>query len=719
MHFVKVEVDEAKLADVLNSLDTEDLIKFRKIPRITDADGVWVSASHKEVIESLIGDAITGWSSFDYKDNSRVKFGKGMTGAVPILLELVREVAVLLDYEKVYVVNKELYEELSPTERQNQRNLFLLLNSAPENMRGRRQGRSAMRFGQVKVKVPTAIKLSFTQIKETAQHAETVIKDDDNLPIAVYQGNRIWIPFDIVAIRGGFDMEWYPTLVAREILARCLASAASKSGTQTTDERSKILEGCRKDFVKHCRSDVDRQKQEIEDRLAKARAEVVRLEKAIDETYQQARLDNELLIGLSRTDARDKQLNEQFDLMKDHIPLLRSLSFSRDGLTFETEMIYIESDGNTKNPKKFDPFPVGRFSVKLERGKAPYVVNLSHRLSYSAMGSNSLWDHPHVQDHWPCLGNIQSKMAKLISEDKWFGAISYMIESLKNIQSDDVWAMKGLPKFQAAAPNLIQSQMDEDKKDAIKNWVSYKHRMPLGLIAEVGDEVRATCPDTCPMKDGKCKFQGDGVRDAIIENLYDDRVEVKWQEKEEDGGREFRCPGFTYESVKFRDGRNIIQAFVEIKPGQLGRNVVPARRAPAPQLPNEIAGFKIVREDDKNQWVAHNEEYDTKVLITDQTLEAVGIDEVENLLRLAIGAPPEALEQGQDGANLYDDTLERMQRMTREQREDMPIATINLQTEDTPVTQPDDVWTDPEETTPEDDDILEAFSEGLDLGQDF
>lgn len=742
MHFVRLVIDENKLEQKIKALGDNDLKNFNKIPRIVNEDSVWVSTTDLPDVQHALGDAIKSVEEFDYKDNSRVKFTKGSPNSIPVLLELMREIAVILGYKKAYVVHGGSEKTIPQADLTDPDNFFLFINLLPIELVGRKQTTGKLRFGQVETKMPTGVKLSFVKIIED-RAGYKVIKDDDGIPIGAHRANRVWVPFDLVAVRGGFEKDWYPTLVAREIIARALASAASKTSIPL-DNRNDELEKCRADFIKHCRSDVDMQKRALEKDIKRGLDEVKKIEAKIAQIYDEVRKNSITLQGLEREDGRDAFLDQQFSMIKDHIPLVRSIRFIRNGIEFETEIIHLEADSNLRKRVKFDPFPLGRYRVRLTRGSDPHITNLSHRLRYSSFGDEALWDHPHVHEHIPCLGNIRSKLAKLVSEDKWFGAISYMIEALKNINSADGWAWKGFDRWKEAAPEVLEEEMEDGLRDRVRNWVSYRHQLPLGLMAKVGDEVVAKCPDSCPLKGGKCRYEGDGIHAGKIETFYEDRVGVAW----EDGDKNFRCPGFTYDSISKPNGDPIVQGYGEIVPDRTRQARVEEQEEKAEPLPNHtgpiifddlIEGFVVTYNQTTDMYECHHQEYDIRLRLSRAAIAERGEEHLADLLLQAKrpyeeDTPPPAMEVNvnvvptidQDPLNEIVNQLGRIAETQRnivqvplDDEGDTVIPTMDPTTEDLQDEPIDELWGEEVQFTPEDDDLLEAFNEGLELGSDF
>ena len=693
LHFVRLDVDMELLEDRLGFLNDAQLKEFKDIPRIVDgkARGVWVSVSHVETLQKLLGNAITGVEEFDHKDLKKVAFSKGTESAYPIMLNLMREIAELLDYEKVYVCTRSFFDKLPSAKKTNTDFLYVILNSFPEDLQVTRATVDTLRFGITTVNVPINIKHTFnTPNRIPEEWKASHVTDDNGTLIALHKGNRIWIPFDIASgmVEGQFEKQWYPGLVSREIVSRALASQAAKvADPQTAEQRMDVLERCRADFVQHCQVDLDRQKRELEREMAEYHEDIKAAQDKIAQNLQNLTEKRRLYDSLSQDDSREKILNKEFDLIKERIPLVRSVSFINNGIVFETEVIQLETDTATKGANTFEPFDLGRYRIELRRGSSPKVTNLTRRLKYNFGGTSGTWDHPHIDNGWMCLGNISGEVTKLVNNDKWFGAVTYIIEALKTWNSHDGWAPVGLPKWRAAAENeQAEPTFTDDKKDRIKNWVSFRHRFPKGLKAKLGDQVTAECPNTCPMKGNHqaCPVQGDHKREGKIKAFYEDHVAVTWETDDQ----RVACPAFTYDSVYLPGGFPIYDGTTDGSPN--GQIVLPPPKLLG-NLPRTIGSFTLVPDPIRMGWNCMNAQ-GVEAFITAHTFATVGVEGITELLN----------------------------EMENDEGEVVVMPTIDPHTEETPTGLPDRRWGE-DYMVPELDDLelVEKFEDGLEMELDF
>jgi hypothetical protein len=684
MHFVRLDFDVNRLEEILEALDDDDRTRFMQVPTIIVEDGVWISKSDEDLVNNLVGDAILNKGDFDYKDREHVSFASDQHKAIPFFINLAREVAILLGYEKVHICGQDTVEEIAPIERSSSDHLVIIVNGVPADIADnvtRFITVAELRFGTITSNVPGPITSSFHDINRAVDRGwhGRIVKDDEGTPVALFKGNKIWITFDLTHSRGGFDEEWYPVMIAREIISRALSALSyTKPTEEELVDRKAVMETCRQDFIDHCQSDVDREREKVERKLRALSNEMEDLQAKGAEILKEAREKRAILNGLTKVGGRETVLNKEFDSIRDNLPLLRSIKFTTGGITFETEVLDLLGDSATYDRQEFAPFPIGRFEVKLERGRSPHVTNLSHRMKYQFGGEVTMWDHPHVKDHWPCLGNVGGKISQLISDDKWFGAIQYMIATLQSYNSNDGWSPVGLPHWQAAAQEeQIAADMNEDRRDRIKNWVSYRHRMPLGLMAKVGDKVITYCPDTCPLKDALCPIQGTGKKRGEIASFSEEGIFIKWVEK---NGKKVACSSFAYENTTFENGTPIFGVYGDADPDKI-----------KPTLEEKIRAVKIDIPDH---------------------------DGVNNLVKFAIENGPDKLTEEEQ--KKVEEVINNMIRMERAQEEPTLVPTIHLDAEDVPDLEPDPRWgIDIEDIEPGDDDIVEEFQRGAEMDLDF
>jgi len=74
-------------------------------------------------------------------------------------------------------------------------------------------------------------------------------------------------------------------------------------------------------------------------------------------------------------------------------------------------------------------YRLGAFQIDLTETGAITVRNLTDRYG--------LYDHPHVWDGRPCLGNVREGLAKLVAEYQWVAAAEVLLDFLKTVTPRD------------------------------------------------------------------------------------------------------------------------------------------------------------------------------------------------------------------------------------------------------------------------------------------
>ena len=90
-----------------------------------------------------------------------------------------------------------------------------------------------------------------------------------------------------------------------------------------------------------------------------------------------------------------------------------------------------------------------RYHLGLYRGVLDLEGNIRIE-SVSKLGPKPDWDHPHVQDGRPCLGNLREGLLKLIAEYELALAVQVAIGFLETYQPESAYcAIEGWPRADA------------------------------------------------------------------------------------------------------------------------------------------------------------------------------------------------------------------------------------------------------------------------------
>jgi hypothetical protein len=104
-----------------------------------------------------------------------------------------------------------------------------------------------------------------------------------------------------------------------------------------------------------------------------------------------------------------------------HLPEVRDLQMQDGRMTIVTAPLQVEYGGRQ--------FHVGSFKIEMTFGGDLRIRNLT-----DAVGA---YDHPHIYQGRPCLGNIREGLAKMIGEYQLVAAVYILIDFLKTVNPKD------------------------------------------------------------------------------------------------------------------------------------------------------------------------------------------------------------------------------------------------------------------------------------------
>ncbi len=107
------------------------------------------------------------------------------------------------------------------------------------------------------------------------------------------------------------------------------------------------------------------------------------------------------------------------------VPGVARVSVERDAVAIFTESIVVEYEGRR--------YEIGEFRLDLFFNGLLRLRNLRNT------GRYDLYDHPHVRDGEPCLGNIGDGLAKLIASSQFSVAARVLIEYLHGYDPRDAY----------------------------------------------------------------------------------------------------------------------------------------------------------------------------------------------------------------------------------------------------------------------------------------
>lgn len=260
----------------------------------------------------------------------------------------------------------------------------------------------------------------------------TFVRDDDGLAVAEVKGSACYLAFDLLAFP-----EETSALVLRKVLDAALAShgealaasskiseEARRLAVKTLLQRTMAVEanwarkkehGTRDAFITVGRS-------HSTSRLSYLEAEIESLNENLAEFSRRITADSRRLVKYQRElgSLEGEELNDAVDFGDEYdriraYPLVHDLTVEDDRLVVTTIPLTTDYEEERIN--------LGRFALEINLNGDVRITNLTRKL----------WDfdHPHIRDGNPCLGNIQDGVAKLIGAYQLAAATQVLIDFLQ------------------------------------------------------------------------------------------------------------------------------------------------------------------------------------------------------------------------------------------------------------------------------------------------
>lgn len=165
------------------------------------------------------------------------------------------------------------------------------------------------------------------------------------------------------------------------------------------------------------------------------RSDIVSIQEKV-QRYQQ-----ELMIKIRESEQKERmlrslesdmlsssmQFEKEFETICAH-PDVEEILIGDPMLVVHTKPISIKYDKGT--------YLIGRFKISLCLNGEKSIVTMLNDDNRIRKGDN-WYDHPHVKNEKPCLGNISKALPELIAEHRYFTAISVCIQFLKSYTKSD------------------------------------------------------------------------------------------------------------------------------------------------------------------------------------------------------------------------------------------------------------------------------------------
>lgn len=264
-----------------------------------------------------------------------------------------------------------------------------------------------------------------------------ILRDEEGRAVAEITGRNVYVLFNLL----GQDGELRPLLLRRLLdlslstLVKELTAisplgldplqAALETLRQETDvlaatwDRQRQTE-LRQAYLQECRSRVqtetsflEREMQCIEDNLEEYGRRITTETRRLH-AYQQR------LTTLRGSPSAPEQHLKDLDQLK-KLPEVREVHIQDGRITIFTNPLEVEYGGHA--------FHLGSFRMEISFAGDIRIRNLTH-----ALGA---YDHPHIYQGRPCLGNVREGVAKMIGEYQFVAAVYVLLDFLKTINSKD------------------------------------------------------------------------------------------------------------------------------------------------------------------------------------------------------------------------------------------------------------------------------------------
>jgi len=162
------------------------------------------------------------------------------------------------------------------------------------------------------------------------------------------------------------------------------------------------------------------------------RAEVGGLSRRLVALERRLRGSSVRLAALRSVDGVETFAGEQFDRIV-ALPRVAALELSGSSVEVCTDPIEIEWEGRR--------YRLGDYRLTIDLGGEVSVASLAH------LGPKLGWDHPHVQDGLPCLGNLRPGVLKLIADFELALAVQLLLDFVATYQPETAYTpIEGWPK---------------------------------------------------------------------------------------------------------------------------------------------------------------------------------------------------------------------------------------------------------------------------------
>jgi hypothetical protein len=261
--------------------------------------------------------------------------------------------------------------------------------------------------------------------------------DADGHVVGEYLGTNLYCLFDLL----GQETAWVPLLLRRHLdlgLPHLFPVLATQGGTPSpqVEERLGLLRDETETLARTCRlacrqddrkTYVSACQDRVTEEIRFLQAEIAFLEDGVEEMARRIAADTRCLKEGHRRlhllqGCRDQPESGGRELERlQALPHICEARVQDGRISLTTAPILVEFGGRW--------YRLGSFRLDLHFNGDVRIVNLTDRIG--------LYDHPHIRQGRPCLGNIREGVAKLLGEFQFVAATEVLIDFLKTVSPAD------------------------------------------------------------------------------------------------------------------------------------------------------------------------------------------------------------------------------------------------------------------------------------------